>query len=328
MRSIVASWKAELMLPMASIYRQLRFTETLKWWVILFVVFFGPLTGAETIAIKPKEDFTVLSWNLCNYNLCDRMVDGRFREGHPKPETEKDAIRKVVLNLRPQVWLVQEIGGMPFIRELADDLRKEGLDYPFLHVEAAEDPDRMLGVLSMVPFRVPGVGDQADAVCGPVLDVKRGLLRVIVDVDGRRLILATFHLKSRFTTDPDDPNGARQREMEARRIRDVLSCDSERYPDAAILAIGDINDHAFSPPYQRFVLRNRSPLFQELPVADSNGETWTYKNLKKRVYEQVDFTFLLSQTADNREWRSTSGIVDGPEVEIASDHRPIFVVFR
>lgn len=314
--------------PMASIQWQLRFTGFLKRCVLLFVVLFVPLTGAETDPIKSKEGFTVLSWNLCNYNLCDRMVDGRFREGHPKPETEKDAIRKVVLHLRPQVWLVQEIGGMPFVRELADDLRKEGLDYPFLHVEASGDPDRMLGVLSKVPFRVPVVGDHADALCGPVLDVKRGLLRVIVEVDGRTLILATFHLKSRFTTDPGDPNGARQREMEARRIRDALSCDSERYPGAAVLAMGDINDHAFSPPYQRFVLRNRSPLFQELPVADSNGETWTYKNLKKRVYEQVDFTFLLSQTADNRVWRSTSGIVDGPEVEIASDHRPIFVVFR
>lgn len=297
-------------------------------WVAACVVqaVFGG--DGETQPFKPKKDFTILSWNLCNYNLCDRMVDGRFRQGYPKPEHEKEAIRRVILRLRPHVWLVQEIGGIPFMRELADDLRKEGLDYPYLYVEPGSDPDRMLGVFSLVPFRIPPSGDGPETVCGPLPDVKRGLLRVVLDVGGRELILASFHLKSRYTTDPGDPNGARQRETEARRIRDALACDATRHPDAAVLAMGDLNDYATSAPYQRFVLRNRSELFRELPVSDSVGEQWTYKNLKKRVYEQVDFTFFLSHSADIREWRSTSGIVDGPEVEIGSDHRPIFVVFR
>ena len=70
--------------------------------------------GAETL--------TVATFNVENYTLADRMVEGVFRQEYPKPEAEKAAVRRVIRAIRPDVLALQEMGAAPFLEVLQRDL--------------------------------------------------------------------------------------------------------------------------------------------------------------------------------------------------------------
>ena len=94
------------------------------------------------------EALRVATYNLRNYLITDRVTESGWRPNYPKPEVEKAAIRKAIIEVDPDVILLQELGPEAFVKELQADLALEGLDYTFAYVGEGNDPVRHLGVLS------------------------------------------------------------------------------------------------------------------------------------------------------------------------------------
>lgn len=273
------------------------------------------------------RSLVVASLNVRNYNAIDRRADGTWQRDYPKAEAEKQALRLVIHAVHPDILLLQEIGPRPYLDELVRDLGREGLDYPYAAHLQAQDADRCLAALSMVPFaaEIPHV-ELAYSLGGQPGLVRRGLLELQVDVDGHVLTLYTLHLKSRLTDDPADPLAARQREAEAEAVRRTIRTQ-EKDRVGGFLIAGDLNDTPGSAAHRRFTTLADQPWAVDLRPTDTRAEAWTYMNMRTDTYERVDYLFVSPKLIEYVQ-QGTSFIYDGPSALGGSDHRMIAVTLN
>ncbi len=276
--------------------------------------------------VLSAETLRLATYNVENYNLADRVVDGVWREKYPKPEEQKAALRTVIKALDADVLALQEIGGAQFLQELRRDLEREGCAYPHAEVLAALDAERCVAVLSRRKFtHVRGHMDLVHDYLGEKTGVLRGMLEVRLTFDGEEVAICVLHLKSRRTDRKDDPESLMRRSGEAVAVRERLL---ELFPEPAkspFFVLGDFNDTTQSRPLRAFYQRGKLTLTEPLRAADGNGETWTHRYLREDIYSRVDYV-LASPAA--RKWVRTTDakIFDHPETKKASDHRPVLVV--
>jgi endonuclease/exonuclease/phosphatase family metal-dependent hydrolase len=278
-------------------------------------------SGEQRAAIR------VASFNLANYLVTDRVVEGVYRFDYPKPEAEKNALRRAIVSVKADVLAVQEIGDADFVRELQEDLRREGLDYPYLAWLDGPDEARHLAVFSRHPIQqVIAHKDLDFSYFGGREVVKRGVLEVVFDSPAGPWHLFNLHLKSRYTDLGDDPQSVERRVGEARAIRDLVRerVDAEGGALMPLLVVGDFNDTRSSRALRRFLEINGEPFLHEIPCLDSRGERWTHYYAREDVYSRVDY--ILASPA-LLPWLpgETGRIADDPEFRAASDHRLIWV---
>lgn len=287
----------------------------------LVVLGFGLLV-ARTGA--PAETLTVATYNVENYGPTNRMTADGFRLAYPKPEAEKRALRRVIRDLAADVLVLEEMGERPYLTELQHDLRTEGCDYRYAALAAASDPERHVAILSRRPLHAVETFDLQFSYFGVKEQVKRGLLRASVDTDAGELTIFAFHLKSRLTERPDDPDCTIRRAAEATAIRNAVL---GLFPDPAkarFLLVGDGNDHKASMAVERLRHRGATVISELLPAVDSRGETWTYFYAHEDAYGRVDH-ILVSPLLRDAALGRMARIYDGADVTAASDHRPVFV---
>ncbi|MDR2430083.1 MAG: endonuclease/exonuclease/phosphatase family protein [Puniceicoccales bacterium] len=267
------------------------------------------------------ERLRVATYNLENYNLANRRVEGRGEPSYPKPEKEKAALRRILHATNADLVALQEIGGADYVRELQRDLAREGLPYPHTAILAGPDTQRQLAIISRKPFarihphaRLPiRYQDKAN-------EISRGLLAVTLNTSAGKLTLYTLHLKSRITVESSDPGAAARRLAEADTIRALLH--AAHAPEAAtalVILMGDFNDGPQSATLRQFTNARRQPVFHVLPARDSRGETWTYRNLRHEYYSRSDY--ILHTPALGAYLRPPARIADIPDAHTASDHR-------
>ncbi len=269
----------------------------------------------------------VATLNLENYLVQDRWVEGRWRPDHPKPESEKDAIRRAISEINPDILALQEMGPAPFLLEFKRDLSDDGLDYPHAILLEADDPNRHLAVLSRIkPVEVIRHTDPDFPYEGERLRIKRGLLEVVFpagDREEQTWSLFVVHLKSRWSDVDSDPKSSERRTKEAQAARNRLL---ERYPEGEglYLIAGDFNDHRSSAPLRRFLQRGAVEISRMVESYDSRREKWTYHYEKFDVYERVDF-FLASRQLFPLIKDGAGTIFDHLYVRQGSDHRPLYI---
>lgn len=272
------------------------------------------------------EALRVATYNVENYGPAGRLTEAGYRPDYPKPEPEKQALRRVLQGLAADVVFLQEMGDARYLDELRRDLRAEGSDYPFGAVAAAADEDRRVAVLSRRELRAVRTHDDLGITYfGAKETVKRGMLEVTVATAAGDVTLFGIHLKSRFTDRPDDPLSAIRRAAEATAIRDRVL---QRFPapaQARFLVLGDCNDGRSSRAVAFLQKRGRTEIAQLLPAADSRGETWSHAYRREETYTRVDHVFV-SPGLRAYVRGMAAGIYDGDGVAKASDHRPVFVV--
>ena len=98
--------------------------------------------------LRGGETLVVATYNIENYGPANRMTEAGYRKDYPKPEAEKQALRRVIRGLNADVLVLQEMGGERYLEELRRDLRTEGLDYPHVALANAADADRHVALLS------------------------------------------------------------------------------------------------------------------------------------------------------------------------------------
>ncbi len=273
------------------------------------------------------ESFTLATYNLANYTLTNRQIEGAFLAAYPKPENEKTALRRVLHDLDADILALQEIGGDEFLRELQRDLRREGLVYAEAVVLDAVDPHRKIGVLSRRPLTHVGRHTDLDFKYFTGREsVKRGMLEVRFDTRAGEVALFVVHLKSRWTERRDDPEARERRGREATAARGRVLALFPDPAEARFIIAGDFNEGPLHRPVRAFSRIGERAISALVPAADSRGETWTYHYRRNDEYSRVDFVMVSAPLIP---WvRAGRGhIPDGPLVRRASDHRPVVVTF-
>lgn len=283
------------------------------------------LVGVCVSQLVCAESLRVATYNLDNYLVANRRVGNEWRPNYPKPESEKQIIRRVIQEVSPDILVVQEIGTIEFLRELQADMAMEGVDYPYTVHLQAEDLDRHIAILSKLP--PSGVVRHTDLAFNYMdqrVHVKRGLLEVSFGLaNGQFFDLFAVHLKSRLTVDRADPESRiwRTKEAEACRNR-IIERTFERDRDA-FLVVGDFNDHPDSAVFRRFFRRGDMNISYLLPAFDSRGERWTYYYSKSATYSLAD-AILVSPAIKPLIHDGRGTIVDRPCVLAGSDHRMVY----
>lgn len=296
----------------------------MKRLVILSVLaeFVFALAFVDPLSAEPVR---VATFNVYNYLVMDRRVDGQFRPRFPKPENEKTAIRSAIREINPDILALQEMGPAPFLEELRQDLAREGLVYEHSVLLEAVDPERHVAVLSKIPFA--GVTPHASVEFMYFNErerVKRGMLEVDFHSPSGDWTLFVVHLKSRYSDRPDDPLSEIRRNAEARTLRDVIL---DRFPEpnsSRFMIAGDLNGAKDSRALARFRMRGKTEIGHLLPAVDSRGESWTYRYERAATYSQVDYLLASGGLVDSV-IDGTVRIHDGEQSLQGSDHRLVYM---
>ncbi|MDI1335094.1 MAG: endonuclease/exonuclease/phosphatase family protein [Lacunisphaera sp.] len=271
---------------------------------------------------------TVAAYNVENYTIADRMVDGFYRAAYPKPEKEKAALRSVITGLAPDILAVEEMGPPAFLDDFRQELKQAGQDFPFTALLEAVDQDRHVAVLSKIPFKeVKRHAAVPITYFGRKENVKRGVLEVVFATAEGDFSVFVVHLKSKYTERKDDPESALQRALEAEAVRDLVL---SRHPDPAkakFIICGDWNDTRGTRPVKAMQKRGDTEIGEILHAADSRGETWTHHYRKEDSYSRIDY-LLVSPALKPFVAGGQATIGDGPGVADASDHRPVFLSLK
>lgn len=272
------------------------------------------------------ESIRLATYNLNNYLVMDRSVNGVWRKSYPKPESEKTAIRSVIKQAAPDILALQEIGPPPFLNELKTDLAQEGIDYPYhVHMQG-DDAVRHLAVLSKVaPVEVVQHSDLEIRYQNERGFVKRGMLEISFErSNGKVFKLFVVHLKSRWTNVKSDPQSLRRRTLEAEACRNRIIERTFGMENHDFFVTGDFNDHPASAPLRRFYQRGDLKIGALVPASDSRGERWTYYYDRKVVYSTVD-GFIASKSLLPAIKNGHGSIVDLPNALEGSDHRMVYL---
>lgn len=272
------------------------------------------------------ESLRVATYNLNNYLVMDRNVQGTWRKAYPKPESEKTANRSVIRQAMPDILALQEIGGKAFLKELQADLAQEGVTYPYRVHMQGDDSVRHLAVLSKVaPVEVIRHAELEINYRNQSEKVKRGMLELTFErADGKPFKLFVVHLKSRWTNVKADPKSLQRRTLEAEACRDRII---ERTLDLGItefMIAGDFNDHPESAPLRRFYQKGDLKIGTLVPAKDPSGDRWTHYYHKEVVYSLVD-GFIASESFLPQIENQHGHIVDSHDALNGSDHRMVYV---
>jgi endonuclease/exonuclease/phosphatase family metal-dependent hydrolase len=263
------------------------------------------------------------SWNLRNYLLADRWTGEAWRFDFPKPEAEKTVLRKELLRVRPAVLFLQEIGSKAMLRELQRDLADLGLTYPHAHFGKRPDRARGLAVLGRTPFAEAVFHDEVPLAGMPGEVLRRGLQVIRLETEeGEEILCFHVHLKSRYTSDPADPESRRRREAEIAAVAGfVESRLAIAPPHSRFLIVGDFNTPFGDDLFSRF--RKTSPAWGPVPVRDGSGEEWTYHHRKSDRFSRIDGFWTLER--DRARFAGIGLFPEGRPEPAGSDHRMVLI---
>lgn len=283
---------------------------------------------AQVAALPASAALIVASYNVENYTLADRMVDGVYRAAYPKPEKEKAALRQVITGIAPDILALEEMGPQSYLDDFQRELKQAGQNFPHAVVLEAADAARHVAVLSKVPFKeVRRHARVPITYFGRPEVVKRGVLEVIIASADGDFSVFVIHLKSKHTERKDDPEAALLRALEAEAVRDLVL---SRYPDPAgakFILCGDWNDTRGSRPVRAMQKRGDTVIGEILPAADSRGEGWTHFFRREDIYSRIDY-LMVSPALKPLVAGGTAKIWDGPGTSEASDHRAIYLQLK
>ncbi len=299
---------------------------------LLAVLLFLAGTGPPRIAAQERpqtaeEEIRFTFWNLRNY-LYTASPAPEAGSNRPKPGREQQAVTTILLEIRPDILGVCEMGSPAELAQLQAALKAGGLDLPHAEHVQGDDPVRHLALLSRFPIvaRQPVTGlhyllDQNE------FPVQRGFLDVTVAVNpDYQIRLVGAHLKSR--RDVPEGDQALMRRNEAHLLRRHLDGILTAAPDTNLLVYGDLNDTRDQPGVKALKgLRGSTAALTEIVPRDESGERWTYYYPEADEYSRIDF--VLASRALLPEMREArSFLYSGKDWATASDHRAVTAVFH
>ena len=264
-----------------------------------------------------------MGYNLKNYLKMERRLDGVLRESAPKPEAEIAAVVTMVLEGRPDILGLVEIGTLDDVRDLQSRLRAHGLDLPHATINRSFDSDRRTALLSRFPIIETNHQTRLSYRMGPRKWAhRRGILDATVEIHpDYRLRVLGVHLKSKRPLPGADE--ALMRRHEAHLTREYVQSILAEEPETNLLLYGDFNDSRNESPIKAIQGKyGTAGYLEDLPAADELGYKWTYCWSLADQYSRFDYLFV-SRALRPEIIPEKTRIVSHPAWSRASDHRPI-----
>lgn len=257
----------------------------------------------------------ICSWNVHNYSVANRMVNGKWRE-HPKPESEKAALRSVLRKINADVVLLEEMGDEVYLAELRDALQKEGLAYPFCAITSYDAHTRVAILSRIKPEKFFDCSDISFELKGTKVFSPRGTLGVKFTTAKKNWYAFALHLKSK--------TGARKADEQFYpfRFAEVRAIDARIFSiaaDAPTIAAGDFNNEPSDALFRNFG-KTKLAMLGGGDFASANAYTYYWK--KKDIAYIYDYFVVNSAMSA---YAGAPAIINTDEVRAASDHLPIVV---
>ncbi len=289
--------------------------------LLLLLAFWAFAAGALQAA--EKRGVTFVSWNVQNY--APLPEPGQVKGS--KSDSSAGAIALTLQTLRPDILALCEMGPPRQFAEFRQRLAALGLDYPYAEMVQAADPHRHLALLSRYPIRSRSLTDIALVVNGSHERMRRGILDVTLQLPGDQpLRIVGVHLKSKLEL--RDENEALLRRQEAHRLRQHVDLILTAEPEIPLLLYGDMNDTRDQTAIKEIAGERGHPMaLTPLPLADPHGDRWTHYWPTADVYARIDFV-MTSRALTAKVDRRASHVHRAPDWLLASDHRPLVVIFK
>jgi len=273
----------------------------------------------ETPPDTDQADFT--PFTFITYNVKNWLVSS---QAPVKSAESKAAIIKLLASGKPDVIGLCEIGSENDVKEIQAMLKVAGFDLPHIYYTGGEDLVRHLAIISRFPIRSSELPDRK--LREHKQSMQRGILDATFDIGGHPVRFIGLHLKSKRTV--PDFDQATIRLAEAQHARQHIDGILAAAPTAALVAYGDFNDTTRSLSTRAINGKYRTPGYlSHVHVKDSRGETWTHHYAVEDSYTRIDFV-TISAGLRRHVKKDKSRIIDDPDWEIASDHRPVLVRFE
>jgi len=291
-------------------------------------IFFCFLSCFGSLHAEGTNGFRIASYNLENYITMPRWIDGKLRAKAGKPESERDAVVRMIGTIRPDVLGLEEMGEPGQFSDLQRRLRKAGLDFPYSKYLQAADTSRHVALLSRTPIvEHHSQNNLPLRVNGVTLHSPRGILDVTVEpVQGERIRILCIHLKAKLEVAEYDQTDLRLAESEylRRYVRDILRTD----PSARLVLMGDFNDTKNEKAIWQIMGNPEWPdSLKTLPLTDDRGEFWTEFWSYADVYSRIDYMMVSKKLEEEVDF-GQSGIARPSFWSEASDHCPIYLTLR
>lgn len=279
---------------------------------------------ASKSPVQPGKEGAVrfAAYNLRNYLPGSREVHGRVTPQAPKPEPEIAVVVQSILQVRPGILGICEIGNLTEVEDLRRRLRELGLEYPGFEWVDAADEERRLALLSTFPIVDRNSQTQLTYLMNDRdFPVQRGFLDVTIALGNYHLRCVGVHLKSKREVPEGEENLMRRNEAHLLRryVDGILGAD----PGANLLVYGDFNETCNEPAIRAVQGSHGSPGYlAAIDVQDDRGETWTHHWSAADTYSRLDYLFCsrgLSPEID----RHRSFIHTRSDWETGSDHRMV-----
>lgn len=287
-----------------------------------------PLTPPESPETRTSPGgLRFIAYNVENWLVMDRYVDRKQLKDSPKPQSEKEAVIKLLADNKPDIIGLCEIGEAKDLAEIQMSLKSSGLDLPHSHYTGGSDPVRHLGILSRYPITSTAKPAETDfQLQGKLFSINRGILDATITARGKSYRFLGVHLKSKRQIEEAD-----QEEMrihEARLLRRHVDALLKKDPQARLVVYGDFNDTRPTKTMKTITGSYNDPGYlTALPVKDSRGHAWTHYWSLHDIYSRIDFITVSRTLRPEVDFRA-SRIIDDPDWDKASDHRPLIAIFK
>jgi endonuclease/exonuclease/phosphatase family metal-dependent hydrolase len=282
-------------------------------------------------ALAGAPIFRVATFNVENY------LETPSATRPAKSPAAQAKVRESILDLKPDVIALEEIGSKDALLELQAGLKTAGLDLPYWDQITAHDTNIHVSILSRFPIvaRRPHTNDTF-VLDGRRMQVSRGFDEVDIQVNTKyKFTLIAAHLKSRLPSAIADEEEWRYEEAVA--LRRAIDARLAADPEQKLVVLGDFNDLKDSKPIRVIMGRGRARLFDTRPAERDGGHptghsraaravTWTDYYSKEDVYSRIDY-ILLSRAMEEDWLEGETYVLNLPDWGLASDHRPLVAGF-
>jgi endonuclease/exonuclease/phosphatase family metal-dependent hydrolase len=290
-----------------------------------------PKTAAESSTVSTDtpttEGLRFISYNVENWLTMDRYVAGKSLKAAPKPESEKQAVVKILTQHAPDIIGLCEIGLASDLAEIQQDLKAAGLDLPHSHFTGGSDPTRHLGLLSRFPITSTATPEVTEyQLAGQTFAINRGILDASIEARGKSYRFLGLHLKSKREIEGGDQEAIRLNE--ARLLRRHLGTILQADPQARVVVYGDFNDTRATPAIKAISGSYNDPGYlTALPMKDSRQMAWTHHWALQDIYSRIDFIMVTKALRKDVDFPAAK-IIDDANWDKASDHRAVMAIFK
>lgn len=287
----------------------------------------GTNTEAPSIATPSQGEVRFITYNLENWLTMNRRLGNQNVKGAPKPDSEKQAVVKILTRHTPDVVGLCEIGTRSDLADLQAQLKTAGLDLPYSCYTSGADPDRHLALLSRFPINFPPHPPEIEyQLTGQTHSMNRGILDSIIEAHGKSYRFIGVHLKSKRDSEQGDQELIRRNEAHLlrRHVDSILKADK----NARLIIYGDFNDTRSTPAIKTITGKYNDPGYlTAIPAKDSKNESWTHFWALQDIYSRFDFIFVSREMRKGINFHETK-IIDDAGWDEASDHRAVMAVLK